>query len=455
MFFGHKFIRKIALIMMTVLIGSTLTVSGAAIADTTTTAAAASAGDTGTANSGQNNLGIQAKSAILMDADTGEVLYDFNGEEQLPPASMTKMMTEYLVLDNIEAGKITWDQMVTTSNYAASVGGSGSMLAAGEQLSVKDMFYAMSIYSANDATIALAELIGGTEENFVKMMNAEALRLGMSANAHFIDSTGLDRSDLQGNDPKDIPGETNLSAMDSAILAQRLIKDHKEILDFASIPSRKLRPADKTPMVNWDWMLAGNKGNGLFDKFAYPGLDGIKTGSTDNAGYCFTGTAVQNGIRLISVVMGVDLGKGLGNVQMGHLFDESKKLLDYGFNNYEMKQVVTSNSVIDSLASVPIKKGIETSVGLQTASSLSLLVKKGTTDAQIVQTTVPADASKLVAPIKKGDQLGTLTVTYNHKSHEIKLVAVNDVKKASRLKLFFRSVHHFFVQLGKSLKHIF
>ena len=193
-----------------------------------------------------------------MEASTGAVLFQMNADEAFPPASMAKMMTEYLAMESIKEGKFKWDSPVTASKNAADVIGSGQLIAENETLTFKDMFNAMSIYSANDASVAFAELLGGTEENFAKMMNDKAKQLGMSDKAHFISATGLSRADLK-NPPASIEGETKMTARDAAILAYNILKDHKEILEFTKIPSLKLRATDKSPMINWNWMLEGNQ----------------------------------------------------------------------------------------------------------------------------------------------------------------------------------------------------
>jgi D-alanyl-D-alanine carboxypeptidase (penicillin-binding protein 5/6) len=390
---------------------------------------------------------LDAKSAILMDAGTGQILYEMNADVALPPASMSKMMTEYLVLEKIKSGALKWEDMVTASKYAAGVVGSGQMIAENEQLTVKQMFQAMSIYSSNDASIALAEHIGGTEEAFAKMMNDTAKKLGMSDQAHFINATGLSRQDIAPNDPKGIQGETMLTAKDCAILAYHLIKEHKEVLEFTKIPALKLRSSDKSPMLNWNYMLESNTSVTNFKQYAYQGLDGLKTGHTNEAGYCFTGTAERNGMRLISVVMGTP--------SEPKRFQESRKVLDYGFNSFEKKNVVAAGSTVESLKKVNVNKGVKTSVPVVTGSDVTLVVKKGAKDSEFVKTTKPIDESKLVAPLKKGDQVGTMKVTYNGHDTTVKLVAAEDVKKASWIRLFFRSIGHFFGNLFGSIKKLF
>lgn len=392
------------------------------------------------------DLKLEVKSAILMDAATGQILYELNADTALPPASMAKMMTEYLVMENIKSGKLTWDELVTTSKYAADVPGSGDLLANGEKLSVKSMFQAMSIYSGNDASVALAERIAGSEENFAKMMNDKAKELGLPT-AHFVTSTGLSKNDLKAFPPINLEGETLMSAKDAAMLAFRIINDHPEVLEFTKIPSLKLRERDKSPMINWNWMLEGNQSVTNFKKYAYQGLDGLKTGSTDEAGYCFTGTAVRNGMRLISVVMGTD--------SEPKRFEETRKLLDYGFNNFEKKDIIAAKAEIDTMKTVELKKGVKTSVPVVTESALSMVVKKGTTEDQIVKTAEPIEESKRVAPIKQGDVLGTVKVTYNGKDQSVNLVASEDVDKGSWIRLLFRAIKNFFVDLFSGIKNMF
>jgi D-alanyl-D-alanine carboxypeptidase (penicillin-binding protein 5/6) len=392
------------------------------------------------------DLKLEVKSAILMEASTGQVLYEYQADIALPPASMTKMMTEYLVLENIESGKLKWDDMITASKHAADVIGSGQLIAENESLTVKQMFSAMSIYSANDASVAFAERLGGTEENFAKMMNDKAKQLGMSDKTHFISATGLSRSDLK-DPPTSIDGDTTMSARDSAILAYSLLKDHKEILDFTKIPSQKLRDKDKTAMTNYNWMIEGNQSNTYLKQFAYPGLDGLKTGSTDDAGYCFTGTAVRNGMRLISVVM--------GTTKEAQRFEETRKLLDYGFTNFEMKPFLNAKQEIDALKIVNVKKGVKMEVPVVTKTGLTFVAKKGAKNEEFKITAAPIEETKLVAPIKKGDTLGTAKVTYDGKEQSVELIANEDVEKAGMFRLMFRAIGSFFSEMIKGVKGMF
>ncbi|BBH23306.1 D-alanyl-D-alanine carboxypeptidase [Paenibacillus baekrokdamisoli] len=388
-----------------------------------------------------NSLGLEVKAAILIDADTGQVLFQMNQDEARPPASMTKMMTEYMVLEEIAAGRLKWDDIVTVTEEAASTPADGSQiyLAAGDKHTVKDLYIAMAVGSANDATIALADRIGSTEEGFVKKMNETAKSLGLNS-ANFTSATGL----------KDT---TVISAADLAKFASILLKKHPEFLDFSKLPSYKFRERDKAPMVNWNWMLASNKAVPSLKKFAYDGLDGMKTGYISAAGYCFTSTAKRGNMRLISVVMGAKT--------INKRFTETAKLLDYGFNNFEQKTVVAPKTVVKNAESVKIKKGVSKEVPIMTASDVTFLVKKGSEPA-ITQTKVTLKTeSELVAPIANGQEVGSVTYTYKDaetgKSVDktVKLITSKEVEKASWWRLLFRAIGSFFGSLFKGIVNLF
>jgi D-alanyl-D-alanine carboxypeptidase (penicillin-binding protein 5/6) len=448
-----RWLKPVFVVTVAVMLGNSLggAVFGASPSPSPTQAAAQNT-NTSSPPASSGGPSIDAKSAILMDAATGQVLFEQNADQALPPASMAKMMTEYLILDSISNKKINWDDPVTISEYSSVISTnrelSGIAKAKGDTYTVKDLFYAVTIYSDNGAAIALAEKISGTEEAFTQMMNETAVKMGLSKEAHFINTSGLDRVDLGKYAPASIPGETLLTARDAATIAYRLLKDHKEILEFSSIPSKKFRETDQNPMINYNWMLAGNSNNINFKKFVYPGVDGLKTGHTDNAGYCFTGTAEQNGMRLITVVMGTKEPRD-------NSFLETKKLFDYGFTSFEMKQIIGAKTEIDSLKTVPVKKGVDTSVPVVTEGAVSFMVKKGTTDDAFKKETQAVEESKLVAPIKQGQVVGTLTVTYNNTVQKVNLVAAEDVKKGSWIRLFFRAIRHFFSDLFGGIKNLF
>ncbi|MFT9486715.1 MAG: D-alanyl-D-alanine carboxypeptidase family protein [Tepidibacillus sp.] len=387
----------------------------------------------------QANLDIQAKSAILIDAISGKILYEQNADEPLPPASMTKMMTEYLVLEEIATGKLKWDDVVTASDYAHWLGvggGSRVFLALGEKRTVKELMYAMTVYSANDATVALAEHLAGSETNFVQMMNEKAKELGMTT-AHFSTSTGYPKDELGQYAPA-VEGETVMSAKDAAILGWHLINDYPESIEFNSTPRIKFREGEpnEMPLPNFNFMLPGLVYGNLVQ-----GVDGIKTGHTSKAGYNFTATAMQNGMRLISVVQGTASEK--------ERFMQTKKLLDYGFANFEVVDLIKAKEKVPGFETAKIEKGKETEVPVVLKKNLSVLMKKGEKD---LYKPVVVYNEKLEAPIKSQDRVGYVTFEYTGKEKytylnetiqakgNVDLIAEEDVEKAGAIRLFFRKV---------------
>ncbi|WP_231891388.1 D-alanyl-D-alanine carboxypeptidase family protein [Paenibacillus swuensis] len=393
-------------------------------------------------------LQLDANSAVLIEESTGQVLYSMNADVAYPPASMSKMMTEYIVMEHIQSGKLTWEQSVTTTENAAAQIGSRIFLAEGDQHSVKDLYTAMAVGSANDATVALAEQISGTEQTFVKLMNDTAKRLGLSDKTHFINATGLSRSDMpDAFRPQAADKETLMTAMDSAKLAYHIVKDHPETLEISKIPSYKFRERDTKPMINYNWMLEGNKDNENFRKYVYEGLDGLKTGHTSQAGYCFTGTAKRGEMRLISVVMGAKTEP--------KRFIETKKVLDYGFNNFELKTIVAEGAELPDVKTAKVTKGKELEIPVVAEKAISVVMRKGDTPESVKITTTPTAADKLVAPIKKGQEVGIVTLTYGDSKQTMKLVAKEDMSKAGGLKLFFRGIKEFFGELFSGIKNLF
>lgn len=400
------------------------------------------------------SLLIEADAAILIEAETGQVLFEMNKDELLPPASMAKMMSEYIIMREIKAGNIGWDDIVTVSATADATEGSGALLAEGETYTVRQLFENMSIFSGNDATVALAEYVAGTEEQFARMMNDAAREIGLSDGAYFINATGLDRADM-ATEPVTLPGETQISAHDAAKLARALLMEHPEILEFSSTTTAYLKPGDdRYLMTNWNWMLEAWKGTGTdFERlFAYEGLDGLKTGSTSRAGNCFTGTAERDGIRLISVVMGAK--------SRHSRFNETKKLLDYGFNNYEKRIALLPKTELAELPVAPIKKGKVKEVPLVTDAGAEFIVRKGTKPEDIVIEASLIDEELLVAPIERGQVLGRATATYVSPTgetlkQEVNLVAAESAEKANWFVLFFRGIGDFFKNLFNGIKNLF
>ena len=351
---------------------------------------------------------IKAQSAILLEAKTGKILFEQNADTSLPTASMSKMMTEYLVLEAIKKGQFDWDTVVRTSEYAHFLGTVGSRvwLAEGEERTVEELYTGMAVYSGNDTTAALAELVGGTEEAFVQMMNAKAAELGMK-NTKFVNSTGLPNRLLKQYMHTGTEEEENLmSARDTAILARALINTYPEVLQFSSIPE-KPKEYLNVRLVNWNMMLEGHPYPEA-RQYTYPGVDGLKTGNTDAAGYCFTGTAERDGMRLISVVMNTD--------SITARFVETKKLFDYGYNNFELKEMAKKGQKLKKNETFPVIKGVEKEVSVVVGEPLTIVIHKDEADLYSLEVVpnkkVVDKEGNIIAPIKKGDEVGKVKLTY-------------------------------------------
>ncbi|MDY0404108.1 serine hydrolase [Virgibacillus sp. 179-BFC.A HS] len=402
------------------------------------------------------SIDLKAESAILVDADSGKILLAKNADQALPPASMTKMMTEYLVLEAIKKGDISWDTTTQISDYAYSISGndtfSGVGLTQDKDYTVKDLYKAMAINSDNGTTIALAELVAGSEGEFVKMMNKKAKEMKLP-DYKFVNSTGLDNESLGKNYPKgtDPDGVDLLSARSSALLAYRLVTDYPEALEYSSVPKAKF--ADQT-IINWNWMLPHHTVN--FDQYYYEGVDGLKTGHTDLAGYCFTATAERDGHRLISVVMKTK--------SEDTRFKETAKLLDYGYSQFAEKTVFPKGYQLKGHKTLPVVKGKEDNVGIATKNEFKVMLKKG--DEKKYKVVYHIDKSKLnadgklVAPVKKGEKIGTAEIVYDgkdlgyingQKGSQIDLVATKDVEKSNWFMLSLGALGDFFTNLFSSV----
>jgi D-alanyl-D-alanine carboxypeptidase (penicillin-binding protein 5/6) len=407
-----------------------------------------------TASAAEEPISVNASSAIIIEETTGTILYGKNIDEKLPVASMAKVMTEYLVLEAIEDKKIKWDQKYTPSEYVYKISQNTSLsnvpLRQDGSYSVQELYEAMAIYSANGAAIALAEIIAGSESVFVKMMNEKAKELGLT-NYEFVNATGLENEDLQGMHPDgtSADAENQLSARDMALLSQKLIQDFPEVLETAGTPKKVFREGtdDRTNMPNWNWMLPGLV-------YEYEGVDGLKTGSTNNAGSCFTATAVRNGMRVISVVMNAK-GESLHESR----FVETKKMLNYAFDNFSVKEVFPANYQIKNQSSIPVVKGKEDNVSIQTKDALTLVVKNG--EEKAYKPTFKIDESQLTkkgeltAPVKKDQKVGTMIVNYEgtgsalsfvekSKTPQVDLITKEAVEKANWFVLSMRGIGGFF-----------
>ncbi|MEG1900439.1 MAG: D-alanyl-D-alanine carboxypeptidase family protein [Bacilli bacterium] len=349
-----------------------------------------------------NEIIPKAKAGILIEISTGKIIYDKNIHEQMPVASMTKMMAQILILEEIEKGNLKWDEKIKVSANAANYGGSQIYLMPGELMSVKDLFKGISIVSGNDATVVLAEKIGGSENNFVIKMNKKAQALGLQ-NTVFKNCTGLDE-------------EGHLStAYDMSIIAKELLK-HDDILKFSSIYEDYLR----TNTPNKFWLVNTNK----LIRF-YEGADGLKTGHTDNAMYCMAVTAKRNGMRLLAVTLGEPTA-AIRN-------DETTKLLDYGFNLYRTKTLYKKEDIVKKIT---IDKSDPLIIKISPLSDVTILFKNEDSDKKY-ETEINLDNINL--PLKKNDKVGEIIVKDNdYIINKIDLIVKEDIKKANIFNLYFR-----------------
>lgn len=313
-------------------------------------------------------LDIKAKSAILMEVNTGEILYEMNADEQLPPASITKIMSLLLVMEAIDRKELSVEDVVTASEHACSMGGSQIWLEPGETMTVDDLLKAAVIASANDATVALGEQIAGSEEGFVAMMNARAAELGMTA-TNFANATGLDAE-----------GHIS-SAHDVAIMSAELIK-HDLIKNYSTVWMDTLRDGE-SELVNTNKLV----------RF-YEGTTGLKTGTTSGAGYCLSATAERGGLELVAVIMSGDTSQDR--------FNGAKKLLDYGFANYAYSDIAPE---LDGITSVNVKGGVLPQVKIEARENFNILMKKSEATGITQTVTLPENVT---APVTTGDTIGTV-----------------------------------------------
>ena len=350
------------------------------------------------------DLTLNAKSSILIEASTGKILYEKNKDERYAPASMTKMMSLVIIMDNIYNGNLRLDEMVKTSKNASGMGGSQIFLKEGEEMSVDDMLKGITIGSANDATVALAERIAGSEEAFVKIMNEYAKKLGLK-NTHFKNCTGLDENDHYS------------SAYDMSVIARELVK-HEKILNYSSIYETYLR----SDTDNKFWLVNPNK----LVRF-YKGVDGLKTGYTDTAGYCLTATINKDNMRVIAVVMGEDSSTTRNSEVSG--------LLDYAYNLYKKDTYITKEEV---LGNAKVEKGNVEYANIVTVDDISIINKKEYKRGEIK---FELDLKYLKAPIKKGDVVGKIKVIENGNIiSEADVTVDKNIDKAGYFTMFIRNL---------------
>ena len=342
---------------------------------------------------GMQDFDVPCAAAVLIDEDSGTVLYEKNADERRPVASITKVMTLLLTFEALQAGKISLTDIVPVSEHAYHMGGSQIWLEPGEQLTLQEMLKAICISSANDAAVAVAEFVAGSEPAFVDTMNARAAALGMTA-THFANACGLDE-------------EGHLSsARDVAVMSREMLLHHPEVREYCTVWMDTLR-GGKTQLVNTNKLLK-----------SYPGITGLKTGTTGKAGVCITASAERDGLRLIAVVLGAASGK--------ERFDAAKTLLDYGFAHYDSAEVTLPDDAPEEL---PVQRGTAETAALDYAAPERLLVPKG--EGSDLQTKILLPDA-LQAPVQQGSSVGSWQLLRGETVlQELPICAAQDVQALS------------------------
>ena len=419
------------------------------------------------------NFDTNAYNSILLDAETGKILFQKNIDILLPVASMSKMMSEYLVLEAVSTGRINWDQNVPISKELANLSHNRELsnvpLRIDETYTVKELYESVAIYSANAATMALGELISGSYRQFIDLMNDTASEIGLGQEGQdfkFVNSTGLPNRFLEreGLLPEGLPNDAEnlMTARATGTLAYQLLNKFPEVLETASIPRKIFKEGtpDQIQMDNWNFMLPELV-------FGYEFTDGLKTGFTRAAGYCFTGTAMKDGQRVITVVMKTD--------SMKERFDETRRLMEYGFNNFGMQQLIPAGFQLEGFETLPVAKGKEREVAISANDSLSVMMKNREEELYSLELILDEnfldEEGKLIAPIEKGQKVGYMKVNYhgdvNHEfivseaalSEQVDIVVNETVEKAGWFSLTMRAIGGFFsgiwTSVADSVKGIF
>ena len=354
-------------------------------------------------NAEENTLAPNSKSAILIEQSTGKILYEFNSHEKRNPASMTKIMSMLLIMEALESNQIKMNQVVTVSSNASSMGGSQILLEEGEQMKVEDLLKGVAIASGNDAVVALAETVAGSEMNFVEMMNKKVKELGLN-DTNFKNCHGLDEEGHYS------------SAYDMAYIARELIK-HEKILEFSSIYDTYLRENTNRKI----WLVNTNK----LVKFK-SGVDGLKTGYTKDAGYCLTATMKKDNMRVIATVMGEENPSTRNS--------EVSALLDYAYAQVGIKKVISKEKVLKKINITKAKNIIE----VTPSEDVNMLYKKVDKN---IKPTYKIKINEIKLPIKKKTIVGKLYLYNNGKKiNTINLVVNKDIKKSNIIELYFKNL---------------
>ena len=348
-------------------------------------------------------IGIEAPHAVLMEASTGTVLYEKDGNTAVPPASVTKIMTMLLIFEALEENKIKLEDTVVVSEKAASMGGSQVFLEPNEKQSVDTMLKCIAIASANDACVAMAEYVAGSEEAFVNKMNQRAKELGME-NTRFVNCNGLDADGHR------------MSAYDVALMSRELITKHPKVHDYCTVWMENI--VHQTAKGSQEFGLSNT--NKLIRQYEYS--TGLKTGSTSEAGFCVSATAEKEGMELIAVIMSGETSKSR--------FQDAKTLLNYGYANYQIYQ--DTDAQREQLDALSVKGGVETAVHLKYASDFHALLMNGESVSSVEKRLELSNEA--VAPVEQGQVLGKLGYYYGGKKlGEVDIVAKTSVEQAKYL----------------------
>lgn len=362
----------------------------------------------------EEDFAPNGKSAILVDNLSGKVLYEKNADEKLAPASMTKLASMLMVMEAIDDGNLKFEDKVTISEEAANMGGSQVFLQAGEVYTVYDLLKSVAIASGNDAVVALAEKIGGSQSGFIDMLNKRLKEIG-ATNTNFVNAHGLDAEGHYS------------TARDMSIIARELLK-HPKILEFTSIYEEYLEKNDGSRI----WLVNTNK----LVRF-YDGVDGLKTGFTKTAGYCLTATASKNNFRLISVVMGEDTSENRSS--------DTVKMLNYGFNTFKINIIKTKG---ESLGKVRVERGKQDNANIVLLNDATEILKN--TD-PVTEYSFNLKVNKIKAPVKVGDVVGTAEIIDSEGNivDEVDVTVEKDIKKANILDYMLRNLKT--IGFGKSI----
>lgn len=345
------------------------------------------------------DLAKNSKSAILIESTTGKILYEKNSGEKRSPASMTKMMTLLLATEALDSGKIKLDDMVHISKNASSMGGTQIFLEENSEISVETLLKGISIASANDAAVAIGEFVGGTIENFVSMMNNRCIELGCK-NTSFKNPHGLDED-----------GHLT-TAYDMSVISRELVK-HDSVLKLTSTYEDNISVSGEN-----HWLVNTNK----LIRF-YKGVDGLKTGYTDNAGYCLTATMNKNNMRLISVVMGSDTKDNRSSDTIG--------LLEYGYSMYGSNTIINKD---EFYGTIHVENAKVRKVKYYLDTDINLIVDKNVKD---VNYKTDIELFKVKAPLKKNSKVGILKLYYEDNMYTYDLVIHDDIKKTNYFEVFY------------------